>query len=311
MNLDNLQNVPAWQWPEDAGSTILKFVIDPRASESDRIAAAELAGDLVVMNDHLAEALLAIVRNDKESDELRGRAAISLGPVLEQASNEEFEGQFDDPDAVPVSKHMYHEIKDSLRQLYTDERIAKEVRRRILEASVRAPEDWHRSAINAACASGDSDWMLTAVFAMRWVPGFNDEILEALNSTDLAIHCEAVQAAGQREVDAAWPHVVRLVNDPTTPRPLLLAAIEAVGYIRPREAGVVLIDLADFGDAEVAQAADEAMGMAESLIGDELGLDDEQYEEEEADEEEEPEESQEDEDDEDEEDEDEESDWVN
>jgi hypothetical protein len=305
MNLDNLQNVPAWQWPEDAGSTILKVVIDPRASEPDRIAAAKLAGDLVVMNDRLAEALLAIVRNDEESDQLRGRAAISLGPVLEQASTEEFAGEFEDPDAVPVSKHMYHEIKESLCQLYTDERTAKEVRRRILEAAVRAPEDWHRSAIKAAYASGDGDWMLTAVFAMRWVPGFDDEILEALNSTDLAIHCEATQAAGQRELDAAWPHVVRLVNDPTTPRPLLLAAIEAVGNIRPREAGAVLIDLADFGDAEIAQAADEAMGLAESLISDDLGFEKEQDEEEEEDEEEELEESDEDED------EDEESDWVN
>ena len=47
--------------------------------------AADLAGDLVVINDALVDALLAIVGNAAEPEELRAKAAISLGPVLEQA----------------------------------------------------------------------------------------------------------------------------------------------------------------------------------------------------------------------------------
>jgi len=70
--------------------------------------------------------------------------------------------------------------------------------------------------------------MLTAVFAMAHIRGFSDQILEALKSANPEIHYEAVRAAGNWELDAAWPHVVRLVGDPGTPKALLLAAIEAV-----------------------------------------------------------------------------------
>jgi hypothetical protein len=64
-------------------------------------------------------------------------------------------------------------------------------------------------------------------------------------------------------LDAAWPHIVELLNDPDTPKPLLLAAIGAAGCIRPAEAGMVLVDLADSEDEDIAEAADEAMMMAE------------------------------------------------
>ena len=105
--------------------------------------------------------------------------------------------------------------------------------------------------------------MLTAVFAMRSVRGFDKEILAALESPDPDIHYEAVHAAGNWELDAAWSHVVELLNDPDTPKPLLLAAIGAAGSIRPTEAGMVLADLAGSDDEDIAEAAGEAMMMAD------------------------------------------------
>jgi hypothetical protein len=45
---------------------------------------------------------------------------------------------------------------------------------RILEASVRAPQDRHPDAVRAAYASGDAAWKLTAVFRMADVRGFED-----------------------------------------------------------------------------------------------------------------------------------------
>lgn len=44
--------------------------------------------------------------------------------------------------------------------------VPKEVRRRVLEGSVRAPQDWHKDAITEAYAGNDELWKLTAVFAM-------------------------------------------------------------------------------------------------------------------------------------------------
>jgi hypothetical protein len=261
MDLQILLDTPPWEWPEDARKTFLKVLKDQRASESDRLIAADLAGDYVVFNDELADALLAIVSGANEPEELRAKAAISFGPALETVDI----GGFDDPDDLPpITESMFRKIQDSLQKLYLDTGTPKLVRRRILEASVRAAEPWHRDAIGDAYSSGDSEWMLTAVFAMRHVRGFDDQILAALKSADPDIHYEAVEAAGNWSLDAAWPHVFELVTRGDTPKPLLLAAIEAVGSIRPAEAGEILADLADSDDEEIAEAADEAIMMAEA-----------------------------------------------
>jgi HEAT repeat protein len=98
--------------------------------------------------------------------------------------------------------------------------------------------------------SGDKEWTLTAVFSMRWVRGFEDQILAALKSGDPEIHYEAVRAAGNWELDEAWPHIVELVNHAHTPKPLLIAAIGAVGSIRPAETRKILADLAGSDDEE-------------------------------------------------------------
>jgi hypothetical protein len=259
MDLKTLLDTPPWDWPTDAGRMFQKILIDQRADESDRLVAAELAGDFTVINDDLADTLLAVVGSADEPEQLRAKAAISLGPVLEQSETDGFE----DPDDVPITERTFRNIQDSLEKIYLDNSTPKEVRRRILEASVRAPETWHQDAIRYAYSSGDKEWMLTAVFSMRWVRGFDDQILAALKSADPEIQYEAVKAAGNWELNAAWSHMVELVNDAHTPKPLLLAAISAVGSIRPAEAGNILVELADSEDEEIAEAADEAMAEAE------------------------------------------------
>ncbi|HEY6341167.1 MAG TPA: HEAT repeat domain-containing protein [Bryobacteraceae bacterium] len=273
MDLKTLLDTPPWDWPRDAGQVFRRTLVDKQADESDRLIAAELAGDLVVINDDLADTLLALVGNGGEPEQLRAQAAISLGPVLEQAEMDEFE----DPDDVPITERTFRNIQDSLEKMYRDNRTPKEVRRRILEASVRAPKTWHQDAIRSAYSSGDKEWMLTAVFSMRYVRGFDNQILEALESPDPEIHYEAVEAAGNWGLDAAWDPIVELVNDTHTPKPLLLAAISAIGSIRPAEAGMILVDLADSEDEEIAEAAAETMMEAEAASGEE---DDEEEDEE-------------------------------
>lgn len=252
-------DTPPWEWPRDAGKMLRKILMDRRAAPSDRLIAAELASDFTVISDDLVDVLLAIVRDAGEPEQLRAMAAISFGPALEQADTEGFE----DPDEVPVTERTFRNIQDSLQKLYLDRSTPKEVRRKILEASVHAPETWHRDAIGQAYSSGDKEWMVTAVFSMRWVRGFEQQILAALKSADPDIHYEAVRAAGNWELDAAWSHIVKLVSDPGTPKPLLLAAIVAAGSIRPAEAREILADLANSDDEDIAETADEAMIMAD------------------------------------------------
>ncbi len=270
MDLKKLKMTPPWEWPEETDKALLEVLNNNQADPADRVLAAELAGDFVVINDELAGALLSILQTGTEPEELRATAAISLGPVLEHACIEEF----DAPDDVPISESVFHKIQESLQSLYMDPDVPENVRRRFMEVSVRAPQPWHQNAIRSAYASDNEDWKLTAVFSMRWVEGFDDQILESLKNNNENIHYEAVCAAGNWEVDAAWSHVAGLVKAKGTDKLLLLAAIDAVAAIRPHEARAVLEGLTSLEDEDIVEATYEAMAMAEVLSNHEFDDDD-------------------------------------
>jgi hypothetical protein len=264
MSVHDLNITPSWEWPADAGSQLLAVLLDEGAPDADRQLAAELAGDLVVMNDALAAALIDILENQSQPEEIRARAAVALGPVLEQVDT----NGLDDMEDLPITEATFRRIQKSLRRVCMDASAPKEVRRRVLEGSVRAPEAWHGAAIQAACASGDEAWMLTAVFCMRFVQGFDEQIVDMLESTDPAIHVEAVMAAGVWGIDAAWPHIADLLVSEATEKSLLLAAIEAVPAIRPDDAAEVLGELLDHDDEDIIDAVEEALAMARGLFND-------------------------------------------
>jgi hypothetical protein len=270
-DLRTLKDTPPWDWPDETGSALLNALRDESTTEAELILACELAGDYTVVNDALAAALLSVVQRDDKSETIRGKAAISLGPVLEQAETD----GFDDVDDLPITEHTFRRIQESLRQLYLDASVPGNVRRRILEASVRAPQEWHRDAVLAAFSSDDDAWKLTAVFSMRFVAGFEQEILQSLDSANPEIEYEAVAAAGNWEMDRAWSHVVALVTSEETDKALLLVAIEAVANIRPDQAAEILDDLADADDDEIAGAVQVALAMATGASGEYDEADDE------------------------------------
>src|SRR5450759_4657966 len=120
MDLKTLQDTPPWEWPRGVGNKFLAILRDPQAAASDRLLAAEFAGDLVVMNEALADALLSIVGSVAEPAELRAQAAISLGPVLELADWDE-----DTPEELPIGERTLRKIKQSLRKVYLDSAVPK------------------------------------------------------------------------------------------------------------------------------------------------------------------------------------------
>lgn len=266
MTLQDLENTEPWEWPRGAGRKLQEVLRDPKSPASDKTTAAELAGNLVVMDDQMAEVLLGFVRGVDQPAELRARAAISLGPALEAADTEDAgDGDWAD---VPISEEMYGRIKETLRQVYEDTSAPKEVRRRVLEASVRSPDDWHENAVRAAYSSDDEEWKLTAAFCMRWIPDFEEEILKLLDSPNSEIRYEAILAAGEHEVGAAWPKVRSFLKPPSKDKRLLLAAIEASATIRPEEAQTILAGFVESRDEEIAEAAEDALAMAEGFSDD-------------------------------------------
>jgi hypothetical protein len=279
IDLKMLLSEPPWDWPEDTGEQLLAILRDDKAPHAERLLAADLAGNHTVLDDALAKQLLSLAGNEKETEEMRITAALSLGPILEHA---DLMG-FDDPDDILVSEDTFEEIRDTLERLFADTRLPVDLRRRILEASVRSPLGWHEDAIRTAYASSALDWRITAVFCMRFVRGFDAQILESLNDRNPAIHCEAILAAGTWGIDAAWPHVVALIESEKTDKPLLLAAIEAASNIRPKEVPLILGPLEESDDEDIAVAVAEALDVAE--LGDSDGEDDDLFDEDDEDDE--------------------------
>ena len=133
MDLKILLDTPPFDWPEGVGRTFKRLLRDPSSNRSERLIAAELGGDLCVMDDDMAETLLRVLKNAKEPEELRAKAAISLGPSLEMAYmelDEETEG-FEDAESVPISEEMFRRVQQSLREVYLDTGTPRLVRRRV------------------------------------------------------------------------------------------------------------------------------------------------------------------------------------
>ena len=261
MDISTLAELAPWDWPEEAAEAIRAALESNDTPAEERELAAEMAGELVVMDDEMAGSLLALLRRADLPDELRGAAALALGPCLEECDTVGFE----EPDETTISKQTFERVLGALRELYHDESEATEVRRRALEASVRAPQDWHPEAVRAAHASDDPDWRLTALFCMEYIRGFEPEILAALDSDNEEQLYHAICAAGAWEVDGAWKAVRAVALDDSADPELRIAAIEALVGIRPAESREVLGDLLDDNDEEIADAAGEAMAMAESF----------------------------------------------
>lgn len=278
MKIETLLERPPWEWPEGTRDVLLEALRNRDQDGTDRRYAAELAGDLVVIDDDLADALLAVAGNRDEPVELRARAAISLGPVLEEATFEGWgEGSLSSPepfglDDVPISARMFDRIQDTLRLVYMDAGAPKEVRRMALEASSRAPRPWHRVAVRGSFHSGDPEWKLSAVFCMGQLGGFETEVIEALEDTEPLVQYQAVRAAGEWELAGAWPRVSALLSTPETDRRLLLAAVGAAASIRPDDAREILIRLLDRDDEEISEAIYDALNTAGAPLH---GLEDE------------------------------------
>jgi len=109
MDLRYFQANPPWEWPENAGEFLYKIFQDKQADLEDRLLAADFAADMVVINDEIARALLSIVTDKDEAKELRGQAAISLGPILEHT---DLEG-FDDPEEIYITEQTFDQIKST------------------------------------------------------------------------------------------------------------------------------------------------------------------------------------------------------
>jgi HEAT repeat protein len=212
-----------------------------------------------VMDDELAGKLVGIIQSDAGA-ELRGSAAIALGPALEEAFEVGFDDELDnDFDIRVLGQSRVVEIQRVLRSMHDDEKQPSLVRRMCLEASVRAPQDWHPAAVLAAHQRSDKDWKMTALFCMGRLPGFEAEILEALSAADSDIVVEAVRSAGLSELNAAGPVILDLAASETPEPRVRCAAVEALALLETEGIEELLVSLTESDDESLAQAAFESL----------------------------------------------------
>jgi hypothetical protein len=260
MNINDLNELPEWDWPVDAANTINKALTNKKSTEKERLLASEMAGSLVVMNDQIAATLLSIIKDNQESAEIRENALISLAGALEY----EDVAEEDDQEDHLLSAQVLKQVQDELKQIYFNDKNPEDIRRYTLETAVFSFADWQTEEVRKAYHSNNEDWQRTAVFCMANIPGFEKEIQEALNSKNPGIFYEAVCAAGNWEIQTAWPFVEKIIKNPPEDKLLLIAAINAVGALRPEDASDILSELRQSDDEEIVAAVEDVLIFSEA-----------------------------------------------
>lgn len=229
------------------------------ADESERRDAREELH--MLMNDEIARAYLDIIVSDA-AEPARADAIVGLGPVIEEAGIDYLDDdvEFEESPELgpPVTREMFDEIVEKIRAIYTDESQPKLLRRRALEVLVRDPQDWLAQEIRKHYNSSDLDWKLTAVFAMGYITGFEDEIAATVRNAQEPILYEAVRAAGSMEVSAAAGRIRELAQSDTADRETRIVAIEALPFVDD-DAEELLQELIGSDDEEIAEAAELAL----------------------------------------------------
>jgi hypothetical protein len=235
--------------PKDCRSALFEIL---EGDDPDlKLRALEFTSGLVD-GDPTALRHLELVEATGEPSEVRARAASALAPALE-----EYGSGWEDPyRSRALSRDGYRRVQNRLERVYRQAMAPKLVRRRVLEASARAPESWHRGAIRAAWKEADAAWRRTAVHAMGYVDGFEGALTEALKVDDQRIVAAALRSVANcgRVGDAAEVLVGYACSGDCSCE-CRVAAIEGLRFVSSRRARRVLDRLTDSPDDDVAGTA--------------------------------------------------------
>lgn len=201
--------------------------------------------------------LMQFAQNDS-SELVRASALRALGPII-------LAGELED---LPIEQTNQAQL--FAERVYRNADEPLEVRRAALEALANSSNDNVNPAIEAAYASEDDRLKISAVTAMgkscdsRW----SDIVLDELDNRDDEMRLQAVQAAGEIQIEDAIPRLGRLCEDDDPD--IAEAAVIALGEIGGPSAVRILTHLLDQAVAAEDEGAVELLedAISSASIGD-------------------------------------------
>jgi len=202
----------------------------------------------------LIRVLLNILQHDP-AEQVRAAGAGALGQFV----------YWDEIEQVPHAK--VEPALKALRQVIAAPGEPLEVRRRAVEALGFSSADDVPGLIRDAYAAPEELMRISAVFAMgnsadeQWI----DTVISELEGQSPTMRYEAARSAGELEARTAVGALARLLDDPD--REVQEMAIWALGQIGGKRARSLLTDLMASDDADLAEAASEALEELEWMHG--------------------------------------------
>ena len=195
---------------------------------------------------HLIPIYLEFMQED-EDIQVRAASATALGKYV-------YLGEIDE---LPIDTQR--NIEDHLLAATTggDDKL---VRRRALESLGYSGRTEIPPLIEAAYASNDKDWVVSALFAMgrSMHEGWETLVLEKLDSNLPAVRAEAARAAGELELSEAVSTLIELLDDPNDDvREACIWSLSEIGGEGVREALENLYEETE--DEEEAEFIDNAL----------------------------------------------------
>jgi HEAT repeat protein len=169
-------------------------------------------------NPRLIEIFIDLLLKDEDVS-VRAAAAAALSRFV-------YLGELDE-----LPERLFSRVEESLLAVHALEEEEELVRRMALEAIGYSSREDVDTLIEAAYASEERAWIISAMVAMgrsaneRWA----GQILESLGSRYPALRAEAARAAGEVELREALPQLVEMLDDPDDS--VVLAAIWALSQL--------------------------------------------------------------------------------
>jgi hypothetical protein len=245
-----LEGTDLVEWSDETVELVLASLRSDDAA--DRKIAASLAWR--VAGHRVGRELLRLFREDSDN-EVRASAAIGMGPMLEEIDMM----LGDDDDDEPIEEGLFEDVQRALREVHEDPREPELVRRRALEAAVRAPEAWMEGAAREALASADPLWRMTGVFAAGHVGGLDSAVVASLHDAEAGVRIEAVRAVANLGLEDAAGQIGEWATSDEVDRDLRLECIVALAELPGDDVAAILEAMSLDDDDEIAAFAQGAL----------------------------------------------------